>query len=56
MTEYLVTGSMDAVFLAIRVLFAQYHPCGYGTRVHSLEIKDFGPNYVARISRANSCD
>jgi hypothetical protein len=58
-TEYRITGRLDAVFAAIESLFTNYHPHGYGTRVHAIDMgyggKDDGL-YIARVSRMNSCD
>lgn len=54
-TEYRISGSLPEVFSAIEGLFVNYHPMGYGTFVHSIEMKNDG-RYAARVSRANSCD
>lgn len=56
MTEYRVTGDLANVLTAITMLFGEYHPAGYGTRVHSIEYVYEGGTYAARISRANSCE
>ena len=55
MTEYKITGSLPAVFLGITAIFTAYHPWGYGTRVHEIEMREDG-SYSARMSRSNSCD
>lgn len=55
-TEYRVTGTLVEVQKAIASLFEQYHPAGYGTYVHSIGYTNEGAQYVARISRSNSCD
>lgn len=53
-TEYRLTGALDAVLEGIKRLFAEYPPQGYGTRV--AELQESGGHYVARLTRANSCD
>lgn len=55
-TEYRITGDLSAVFQAISAVFRQYHPQGYGTMVHTISTTDYSGNYVARMSRSNSCD
>ena len=55
-TEYKITGPLESVFEAIRAVFDQYHPHGYGTMVHQISTESYSGNYVARMSRANSCD
>lgn len=55
-TEYRITGSLAEVQKAIAVLFGQYHPAGYGTRVHAIEYVYEGGTYAARMSRSNSCE
>ena len=54
-TEYVITGALNDVFAAIETLLYEYGPQGYGTRCNGIAMKDFGPEYVARMSRANSC-
>lgn len=54
-TEYRITGTLQAVFMAIEQRFGAYHPMGYGTRVHHIEMIPSGM-YCARMSRSNSCD
>ena len=56
MTEYRITGDLPNVQKAIAALFEQYHPAGYGTYVHSIGYTNEGAQYVARVSRSNSCD
>jgi hypothetical protein len=53
-TEYRIAGDLQPVLQAIAKLFSDYHPMGYGTRVHSVALE--GMQYQARVSRANSCD
>lgn len=53
-TEYHLTGELDKVLNAIKTIFAEYHPLGYGTRVRRLELKDGA--YQATVTRANSCE
>ena len=55
-TEYRITGDLPNVQKAIAALFEQYHPAGYGTYVHSISYTNEGAQYVARVSRSNSCD
>ena len=55
-TEYRITGDLQNVQKAIAALFEQYHPAGYGTYVHSISYTNEGAQYVARVSRSNSCD
>lgn len=55
-TEYRLTGALDSVLEAIKRLFAEYPPQGYGTRVAALQQALEGDAYVARVTRANSCD
>jgi len=56
MTEYRLTGDLPQVFAAIDALFKNYAPAAYGTRVHEISCTyPVGP-YVARMSRANSCE
>lgn len=54
MTEYSIKGDLPNVLKAITAFFEQYHPEGYGTRVH--EISYGAGQYSARVSRSNSCD
>lgn len=54
MTEYRMSGDLENVLKAITALFGQYDPRGYGTRVHAIEHN--GEQYVARMSRSNSCE
>ena len=54
-TEYLITGSLQAVFKAIERIFGDWNGLGYGTRVHSIEMLSDG-TYGARVSHSNSCD
>lgn len=54
-TDTTVVGTLDEVFEAIKRLFTEYHPYGYGTSVSA--IRHAGSDlYEARINRANSCD
>lgn len=53
-TQYVIRGALQPVLDAIRSLFINYNPLGYGTHLHSLGI--FDGEYAARISRLNSCD
>jgi len=55
-TEYRLTGDLPNVLKAITALFAQFHPAGYGTYVHSISYTNEGAQYVARVSRSNSCE
>ena len=55
-TEYRVTGDLPNVLKAITALFEQFHPAGYGTYVHSISYTNESAQYVARVSRSNSCD
>ena len=55
MTEYRLVGGLEEILKAIAGLFLQYHPNGYGTSVHSIHMGADG-QYVARVSRSNSCD
>lgn len=54
-TEYRIRGPLQGVFRKIEGLLIEYHPCGYGTYVHSIST-DNGVIYNARVSRSNSCD
>ena len=56
MTEYRITGDLPNVLKAITALFEQFHPAGYGTYVHSISYTNEGAQYVARLSRSNSCE
>lgn len=55
-TEYTLRGPLDAVLEAIKLIFTQYDPQGYGTFVQRLEHDYPGPGYRAAVWRANSCD
>jgi hypothetical protein len=53
-TTYKVTGTLDSVLKWISVIFDQYDPRGYGTKVMSIEMHDGG--FEAKVWRSNSCD
>ena len=54
-TEYRIRGALPDVLRAIEGLFKEWHPCGYGTHVHSISTEN-GVIYSARVSHSNSCD
>lgn len=54
-TEYLITGSLSAIFREIERLFAEWPPGGYGTRVHHIDSGAYGL-FSCRMSHANSAD
>jgi hypothetical protein len=54
-TEYAIQGPLRSVLNAIDLIFAQYDPHGYGTRVRSIDMENSGA-YTAKVWRANSCD
>ena len=47
-------GELAEVLDAINLIFRQYDPRGYATRVNHIEFD--GKEYVAKVSRGNSCD
>jgi len=53
-TEYSIKGDLPNVLKAIEALYDQYHPAGYDTTVHSIRYD--GEQYIARMSRLNSCE
>jgi len=54
-TTYTITGDLDSVFKWIAVLFDQYDPRGYATKVCHIEMRS-GSTFEAKVWRANSCD
>ena len=54
-TTYTITGYLTDVLNMVRVIFDDYHPLGYGTKVDWIRMLD-GGLYQGRIWRANSCD
>lgn len=54
-TQYVITGPLRAVFNSIDMIFEQYHPHGYGTKVVSIDMAASG-SYTAKVWRSNNCD
>ena len=54
-TQYTITGNLRALFNSIDMIFQQYSPLAYGTRVTGLDMEVDG-SYTAKIWRANSAD
>lgn len=54
-TEYRLVGDLQSVFEAIILIFREYDPRGYGTRVADISHQD-GNLFAARVVRQNSCD
>ena len=54
-TQYTIKGAYQAVCDAVGMLFKEYDPRGYGTKVRSLEMEQDG-TYVALVWRGNSCE
>lgn len=54
-TEYLITGSLSAIFREIEKLFAEWPPDGYGTCVHQIS-RGLRGDYACRVSHGNSSD
>jgi hypothetical protein len=53
-TEYQIVGELREVLQAIKTIFINYDPQGYGTQVKLM--RQVGDKYEARVWRANSCD
>lgn len=52
-SEHTVTGSLGDVLKAVRALFIQWPPLGYGTKVSEMKSLDDG-TYCAVVWRSNS--
>lgn len=58
-TEYNIYGTLEGVLDAVKGLFINYNPHGYGTHLHQFCLNyggTDGAEYYARVSRLNSCD
>lgn len=53
-TEYGIRGELPAVLDAIESLFDRYAADAYGTHCH--QVSFFDGEFVARVSRSNSCE
>lgn len=53
--KYTITGKLGDVFDAIELIFSEYDPRGYSTKVDSIEMGMDG-KYTAQMWRALSCE
>lgn len=53
--EYRIRGDYDGVCKAFKAICDEWHPLGYGTRLHSLDY-GFDGVWEARASRLNTCE